>query len=99
MTLTHQHALLLIILYARCVSTLMKYVDIKELLFVLLQVIKELCTAGLTGVIKTLLFSVLLKINEKYVQTFEALTDILASKDTCWGSGISVNGTAMSQSA
>ena len=34
-----------------------------------------------------------------YVQTFEALTDILDSEDTCWRSGISVNGTAMSQSA
>ena len=43
-------------------------IDIKELLLVLLQAIKELCTAGLPVVTKTLLFSVLLKINdEKYV--------------------------------
>ena len=33
------------------------------------------------------------------MQTFEALADILDSEDTCWGSGVSVNGTAMSQSA
>lgn len=74
-------------------------IDIKELLLVLLQAIKELCTTGLPGVTKKLLFSVLLKINENYVRMIEALTDILDSEDMCWGSGISVNGTAMSQSA
>ena len=73
-------------------------IDIKEFLLVLLRTIKELCTAGLPGVTKTLLFSVLLRINEKYVRTFEALTDIFDNEDTCWGSGVSVNGTAMSQS-
>ena len=73
-------------------------IDIKEFLLVLLRTIKELCKADLPGVTKTLLLSVLLRINEKYVRIFEALTDIFDSEDTCWGSGVSVNSTAMSQS-
>jgi len=50
-------------------------------------------------VTKTLLISVLLASNEKYVRTFEILTDIFDCDDTCWRSGISINNTTMSQSA
>ena len=65
----------------------------------MLQTIKQLCTACLPGVTKTLLLSILLWNNEKYVQKFEVLVDILDSEVTCRGSGVSVNGTVMSQSA
>ena len=65
----------------------------------LLNTIKQLCTTGFVGVIKTLLISVLLANNEKYIGAFVVLTDIFDSEDTCWGSSISINGTAMSQSA
>ena len=74
-------------------------IDIKDFLLVLLNTIKQLCTTGFAGVTKTLLISVLFANNETYVRTFEVLTDIFDSEDTCWGSGISINGTAMSQSA
>ena len=47
---------------------------------------------------KTLLLSVLLGNNEKYVRTFEILADIFDSEDSCWRSGISVNDMTMSQS-
>ena len=46
-------------------------IDIKEFLLVLLGTIKQLCTAGLPGVTKTLLLCILLQSNEKYAQTFE----------------------------
>ena len=63
-------------------------IDIKYFLLVLLNTIKQLCTTGFAGVAKTLLISVLLVNNEKCVRTFEALTDLFDSEDTCWGSGI-----------
>ena len=42
-------------------------VDIKEYLVVLLRAVKDLCETGLQSVNKTLLISVLLQSNEKYV--------------------------------
>ena len=45
--------------------------DIKDFWLVLLNTIKQLCTTGFAGVTKTLLISVLLANNEKYIRTFE----------------------------
>ena len=56
---------------------------------------QELCEIGLQGVTKTLLISVLLQTNEKYVQTFGLLFD---SEESCWWCGVSGNGIKMSKS-
>ena len=72
-------------------------IDIKEYLAVLLRTMQELCEIGLQGVTKTLLISVLLQTNEKYVQTFGSLQSIFDSEESCWGYGVSVNGIKMSK--
>ncbi|MCY3928217.1 MAG: helicase-related protein [Acidobacteria bacterium] len=72
-------------------------IDIKEYLVLLLRAIQELYETGLQGVTKTLLISVLLQTNEKYVRTFGTLQSIFDNEESCWGCGVSVNGTKMSQ--
>ena len=72
-------------------------IDIKEYLVVLLRALQELSDTGLQGITKTLLISVLLKTNEKYVQKFGTLQSMFDNEESCWGCGVSVNGTKMSQ--
>ena len=71
--------------------------DIKPYLIILLRTIQELCETGLQGVTKTLLISVLLQINEKFVKTFGSLHCIFDSDEACWGCGVNVEGIKMSQ--
>jgi len=74
-------------------------IDIKEYLVVLLTVIQKLCEMGLQSVTKTLLISVLLQSNEKYVSTFDSLQSIIVEEGSCWGCGVMVCGIKMSQPA
>ena len=48
---------------------------------------------GLQGITKILLISILLQTNEKYVQTFDALKSIFDNEESCWGCGVTVNGS------
>lgn len=73
--------------------------DIKEYLVVLLTVIQNLCETSLQSVTKTLLISVLLQSNEKYVRTFDSLQNMIVEEGSCWGCGVTVCGTKMSQPA
>jgi len=56
----------------------MKSVDNSEHIIIFLRTINKLCLAGLQSVIKTLLTTVLLGVNEQYIHPFEALRDILS---------------------
>ena len=56
-------------------------IDIKEYLIVLFKAMQELYDMSLQGVTKTLLISILLQKNEKYVQTFDALKSIFDMKN------------------
>ena len=51
------------------------------------------------NVTKTLLISVLLRINEQYVRKFETLKDLIEADDSCWGSGLYVNELMVSKQA
>ena len=51
--------------------------------------------AGLHNITKTLLLSILLRTNEEYVSKFDLLQDIIDNEDTCWGSGVYLNDTAV----
>ena len=58
---------------------------------------KDLCETGLQSVTKTLLISVLLQSNEKYVRTFDSLQSIFEEEGSCWGCGVFVCGSKMFQ--
>jgi len=68
-------------------------VNIKEYLVASLTVIQNLCETGLQSVTKTLLISVLLQSNKKYVQMFDSLQSMFDEEGSCWGHGVTVCGT------
>ena len=75
-------------------------IDIQPFLSTLLNAMQQLHAAGLPGINKTLLISVLLQCNETYVRSFDILCDLLDSdNDTCWGSGLYVNDARVSKSS
>ena len=73
--------------------------DIKEYLILLLKTAIEFCDNGLDGVTKTLLIAVLLKYNQKYVESFDELKDLTQHENTVWDCGTNVNGIVMSKAA
>jgi len=68
-------------------------VNTKEYLVVPLTVIQNLCETSLQSVTKTLLISVLLQSNEKYIQMFDSLQCMFEEEGSRWGQGVTVCGT------
>ena len=73
-------------------------IDIQLFVVVLLKMVQQVCDAGVQTVTKTLMISILMQCNEKYVRNFDVLKDLLdADGDTCWGSGVYVNDVRVSK--
>ena len=78
-----------------CDSLCEVHVDIQSHLCTLLDTVQCLRSVGLSTITKTLLVGTLMGANTQYIEGHEEMKDIIDKADTCWGCGISINGTQM----
>ena len=70
-------------------------VNIQNHLCILLMAISQLHDKGLSTVTKTLLVGFLMKATSKYIHNNETIREMVDTSDTCWGSGMVVDGKHM----
>jgi len=72
-------------------------IDIQPFMAILLKMVQQVRDAGMQRITKTLMISILLQCNEKYVKSFDLLQDLVDDCNTCWGSGVYVNDMRVSK--
>ena len=70
-------------------------VNIQNYLCILLTAINQLHDNGLSTVTRTILVGFLMKATSKYIQDNEIIREMVDTSDTCWGSGVVVDGKRM----
>lgn len=69
--------------------------NIQNYLCILLTAICQLHDNGLSTVTRTISVGFLMKATSKYIQSNEIIREMVDTSDTCWGSGVVVDGKCM----